>query len=183
MKFFQKKKKYAKFRSQVEQILANVTSDKVTIPHICSILQTGMFLDKFQDLLGESLPEDNDGVTRTYLQAFLNALTPDNFPEVLVLLEKHNSRLIQGKVSMFVSETLQSSRAKIILEKLITSQGLALKLKRNNNNFFFKKIDVKSLGLIAYAMQFFNEVPVEIYPYSHQLTDLHNIIPKVTYYF
>lgn len=95
------KKFHSKHRSQIDQIFKNVSSDKVTIANIISVLEIPMFLDKFQDLLTESMPEGSDGVVRTYLQAFLNIITPDNFWEILVLFEIYNSRLFHAKVFYF----------------------------------------------------------------------------------
>ncbi len=57
-----------------------------------------MYLDKFQDLMAENMKEEDDGIARTYLQAFLNYINADNFHEVLELLEQHYSRLAHAKV-------------------------------------------------------------------------------------
>lgn len=84
----------------MDQLLTNITSDKITIPNIISVIEVPMFLDKFQDLLAESMPEGSDGVVRTYLQAFLNSITPDNFHEILQMYEKHSSPLIHAKVKI-----------------------------------------------------------------------------------
>jgi hypothetical protein len=147
-----------KQREEADQILLGAKFDKMTIEMLDKLVSIDMFLDKFHDIMGENMKEEDDGIARTNLQAFLNAINADNFPELLKLFETHHSRLIHAKLSVFVYEALQSARAKAILEKLI------------------QDLDVKSLSLAAYAMSFTTEVPADIYPYTR---DTHDMIRQV----
>ena len=101
-----------------------MTTSKFEIGVLSDILAGDMYLDKFQDLLrfvlfflsyprllfssifiylfksyySDNCQEEEDGSVKTYLQVFLNCITPENFPELLCLFEKHESRLLHAKV-------------------------------------------------------------------------------------
>eukprot|EP00026_Physarum_polycephalum_P002876 Phypoly_transcript_02885.p1 GENE.Phypoly_transcript_02885~~Phypoly_transcript_02885.p1 ORF type:complete len:652 (+),score=124.85 Phypoly_transcript_02885:125-2080(+) len=124
-----------------------MTASKFDIGVLSDILAGDMYLDKFQDLLSENCQEEEDGSVKTYLQVFLNCITPENFPELLSLFEKHESRLLHAKLAAFIIETTQSTKGKQLCECLIVNR------------------DVSSLSFVAYGMTFFNEVPVDIYPW------------------
>jgi hypothetical protein len=62
---------------------------------------------------------------------------------------------------VFIDETLQSSKAKGILEKLFFAKGMSCFFGSIHNT---QHVDVKSLGYTAYAMCFFNETPADIFP-------------------
>lgn len=54
-------------RHEVDQVISQVGVDKLLVGHLCTIICGNMYIDKFQDLLNESMNED-DGISRTYLQ-------------------------------------------------------------------------------------------------------------------
>jgi hypothetical protein len=107
----------------------------------------------------------------------LHGINSDNFHQVLALFESYGSRLFHAKVTilkkfskltiqiaLFVSEVLQSAKAKPILEKY-TSEN-----------------DLKNLSLIAYSMTFSSEIPLDIFPFD-QATHLSllRVFPTVSF--
>jgi len=137
-----------KSREKLDFIMKSIRLDKMEILHLEKIFSTGIATDHFQEILTELRKEEEneaDSVSLTYLQWFLNCITTENFKDLLSLYERHSNPSFCAKLSMFVSEILQSSRSKNLLEALI---GLP---------------DVRSLGNLAYGMSFFNDVPVDIF--------------------
>jgi len=114
------------------------------------IVNRHLYLDKFQELL-ETEPEDPEGVGCVSMRdGFVDAVTSENFAALLDLFAQSPAQLSHAKLSAFVSHCLQSSRAKIVLEKLLEDN------------------DVSALSRIAYAMSFFNDVPVDLFPYTDE---------------
>jgi len=151
---------HIKYRSQVEEIIRG-NSKNFTLEHLAQVFSSGMFLDRLQDLFAEQMKEDDDNsAARTYFQYFLNVITPDNFPQLLQFYERFKSPLIHAKISAFVSEVLQSSRAKVLLEKLILGS------------------DIVSLSLVAYGMSFFNETPLDLIPVAENIQMCAMVIDK-----
>lgn len=101
-------------RQYVDQVIGTTAADKLTVDHIIDVIKGDMYLDKFQDLLGqldflfyvifrETMKGEDEGISRTYLLGFLNAVTPETFPKLLQLFHCSKSRLVHAKVYMFVN--------------------------------------------------------------------------------
>ena len=142
------KEVHSRHRQYVESIIQGLTFENTTIEHLSKIISSDIFLDKFQDFLSENMKEEDEGIQRTYFQSFLNGINSDNFYQVLSLFETYGSRLFHAKIALFVSEVLQSAKAKPIVEKY-TSEN-----------------DLKNLSLIAYSMTFSNDTPLDIFPFD-----------------
>ncbi len=82
----------------VNYLMTSTHASKFDISILSEILAGDMFLDKFQDLLSENCQEEEDGSSKTHLQVFLSSVTPDNFPELLSLFARTESRLLHAKV-------------------------------------------------------------------------------------
>ncbi len=138
-----------------------------------------MMLDRFQDLLCENLREEDEGeefsgieidrfitngymyigITRTYSQFFLNYVTPDNFAQILAMFKHHTSAMVHAKLAAFIYESLQSSRAKLLLEKVFTVSGMCV-----SDDVIFIELEVENLSYVAYGISFFSDIPVDIMP-------------------
>lgn len=132
---------------------------KLGMNEVVSVLESPLYLDEFrQDLLGDDTDSDAGGLLQ-YGNHLFNAFTVDTLPHVLQLFETHKERLIHAKVSSFIYNGLQNNRSKSMLDALI------------------EKDDLRSLSLVAYAVGFFNEISVDLFPYREELvlTTLHAI--------
>lgn len=107
-------------RQYVDQVIGTTTADKLTIDHIIDVIKGDMYLDKFQDLLGqlsylfyvifrETMKGEDEGISRTYLLGFLNAVTPESVPKLLQLFHFSKSKLVHAKVHKISSYYVTST--------------------------------------------------------------------------
>jgi hypothetical protein len=148
-----RKETLSKFQSMIK------AGTKLGMPEVISVLESPLYLDEFrQDLLGDDTDTDAGGMLQ-YGNHLFNAFTVETLPHVLQLFETHDERLIHAKVSSFIYNGLQNNRSKSMLDALI------------------EKDDIRSLSLVAYAIVFFNEISVDLFPFREDLiqTTLHVI--------
>ena len=75
-----------------------------------------MFVDKFRDFLKQSAVEEVVVGSTSYLKNFVNILQPENMGNLLSLYYDYCEPLTQAKLSAFLFEVLQSSKAKSLIE-------------------------------------------------------------------
>lgn len=146
-----RKETLSKFQASIKN------GGKLGLAEVVNVLESPLYLDEFrQDLLGDDTETDAGGMLQ-YGNHLFNAFTVDTLPHVLRLFETHSERLIHAKVSSFIYNGLQNNRSKSMLDALI------------------EKDDIRSLSLVAYAVAFFNEVSVDLFPFREELlqTSLH----------
>ncbi|KAJ6243527.1 sca1 complex scaffold protein scaa [Anaeramoeba flamelloides] len=140
-------------QEQKKEIYKIVTeAENLSIPHIKQILSNEMLLDTFNDTLNEFFYYENKEVS--YLQLFLQLINPDNFHQLLDLYMESSTLLTHSKLASFVCEALQSNSFKEILEKYIQEQN------------------IKYLYLISHSINFFSEMPISIFPYQPEISEL-----------
>ncbi|KAJ3435332.1 sca1 complex scaffold protein scaa [Anaeramoeba flamelloides] len=149
-------------KKKISQIITE--AKKLSLIHIKKILCNNMLLDVFNNTLNEYFFYKNREVS--YMQLFLQLINPYNFFQILDLYMESSSLLTHAKLASFVCEALQSASFKEILE------------------MYIKKKKLKCLYLIAYSLNFFKKIPISIYPYQPEISEiakqiLNNNISKI----
>ncbi|GAM16961.1 hypothetical protein SAMD00019534_001360 [Acytostelium subglobosum LB1] len=143
---------HQKHKDDIDMIITSqqhITKDSLTFDTIVEILHGSMYLDKFSDLLDTSFSEDFDG-GKSYATMITKCITPDNFSNLLRLLEENKSTMFHAKMSFLVMNIFSGNQGSPILSQLITAK------------------DVKTLSLLAYTFDFLSESPTDIFPWKEE---------------
>eukprot|EP01101_Sappina_pedata_P005015 TRINITY_DN222_c2_g1_i1.p1 TRINITY_DN222_c2_g1~~TRINITY_DN222_c2_g1_i1.p1 ORF type:complete len:915 (-),score=268.97 TRINITY_DN222_c2_g1_i1:341-2899(-) len=147
---------HKKAGDQIHQMITAPPGNALSLNEnqIIEILSNDMQLDGFVSLMSkisdnaESLLRDEGGEeSATNVQLVLSCMQPSYFPRILSLFSDSPSSLVHAKLAFLVSQAAQSQHATSILQKFVDTH------------------DLTSLYRMAYAITFFEEVPVDLFPY------------------
>ncbi|PRP79025.1 hypothetical protein PROFUN_13186 [Planoprotostelium fungivorum] len=130
---------------QLEGMFDGQEKLEVDIDFLDQLVQSKMFLDKFEEMMTRGIVPSN-GVA-TYHQYIVNNFNPGNFVEFLHLYNVRKAPEVRAKISLLVSFALQSHRSQLLLDSIAQ--------------------DASSLCNLAQAMNFFNDVSYDIMPYCN----------------
>lgn len=150
-----------KAKAELEEVLKAIPSGAKTmsLADIEAILQNSLYLDQFQDRLSEPVahmkPSKESGLPRNLGEYISKSVDSSNFARLLQFYGSHaNNLLFLAKLSLLVQDLISGNTGKNLVEALINGGGL------------------KALGYLAYSISFFNDMPVEVYPYDTELIQL-----------
>ena len=184
----------SKIRAELDKLKALVKrkSRQVTIADLSEFLLGPLDLDVFQDMLGEDIELPN-GETTTNGSVLAQSIKVDQFPHLLELFLQTQEPLAHAKISAFVSNVLQLSKAHELVQYLVgngrieaeqANERFAHLASSNTNTLSSPRIfmssirtkgsisGLKYLPLVCYALTYFRPVKVDLYPYSPEAIDL-----------
>ena len=112
---------------------------------LVGLLSSDLFLDQFQDLLGDYVDALEQ---RTYLTEIMVAFTPQTYRSVLCLFRDTRNGLTHAKLATFVASFFQQAQGKDLYEELIDAQ------------------DVEALHWLAHSLTYFATPPRELFQYD-----------------
>lgn len=135
----------------IKELLKNTKENqKYSLEDLKDILTNDMYTDEFENMLNHVIETDS-GKSISCIEILLNSLPDKAIESILNLFVLSSNRLVHAKVSMFIYNAFQSPTFKNIADDLLC------------------KSSIKNLSLITYAMTFFSEIPVDLFPYRESL--------------
>ncbi|KAJ3450343.1 sca1 complex scaffold protein scaa [Anaeramoeba flamelloides] len=146
-----------------KQIMKKIESvlqkKKISITEIKQILMYRPFYDEFKRLF------DKKKSMRKYRKILINSINSNNFNEFVSIYEETIDQLIHTNLSFYVTKIIHSKKAVKIIQKCIEKKNL------------------KCLYYIAYSLQYFNVIPISIFPVFDEMKYIINqIFPEFKAY-
>ncbi|KAJ3449674.1 sca1 complex scaffold protein scaa [Anaeramoeba flamelloides] len=141
---------------KIEKILQK---KKINIKKIKQLLMYQQFYDEFKTLFEKKKP------MRKYRKTLINSINSNNFHELTTIFEETANQFVHTNLSFYITKIIYSKKATKILQKIIEKKNL------------------KCLYYIVYSLQYFNVIPMSIFPVFEEMKYLiHQIFPEFKFY-